>query len=142
MSKFEPGKFYYNSYIGGVYFAVNEEKALRWWPNDTFYDNGGETCNIYSSDDTELYKGDVTQYQLQVPEKYQHLLKRKDDSYWMIFREYGTAPTKKHADEKSAREEANRLALKNPGHKFLVMRVVAEYMTEQPKVEVKNLVQD
>lgn len=42
--------------------------------------------------------------------------------FWLVWRNGGGAPTKKHTSQASARKEAERLARANPGAEFVVLR--------------------
>lgn len=46
-------------------------------------------------------------------------------NFFMVWREYGGAPTVKHARYEDAKREAERLAHQHPGHKFVVLCSVA-----------------
>ena len=55
--------------------------------------------------------------------------------FWLIFNlTSGSAPTTAHSTEKSAREEAERLARKHPGHRFVVLESMYEMTTEAAPV--------
>lgn len=41
--------------------------------------------------------------------------------FWMVWNPRGNAPVVRHASEKQARDEAERLARTNPGHRFHVL---------------------
>ena len=56
------------------------------------------------------------------------------DTFFYVWRLYGGGPTKKHTTLESAKAEANRLALKSPGAKFVVFRSVYLVETEQPRL--------
>lgn len=43
------------------------------------------------------------------------------NKFWMVWREGSRTVTYKHETEKSARQEAERLARENPGEKFYVL---------------------
>lgn len=43
------------------------------------------------------------------------------EPFWLIWNENGHAPTKKHSTWESARNEARRLAMVNPGEKFHIL---------------------
>jgi hypothetical protein len=47
------------------------------------------------------------------------------NEFWMVWREGGNVPTKKHPTENEARIEAERLARANTGHAFVVLRAEA-----------------
>jgi len=53
---------------------------------------------------------------------------------WYVLRmdEKGRSPQKRHTSEESAREEAERLAIANPGVKFSVVRLVASVAVNTP----------
>lgn len=45
--------------------------------------------------------------------------------FWMVWRDNGHAPTRKHATEAEARSEAERLARVNPGAELHVLQAFA-----------------
>jgi hypothetical protein len=53
----------------------------------------------------------------------------KMKSYFMVWRNDGTSPTKKHDTESEARAEAERLAFKHPGDIFTIMQSLGEIST-------------
>jgi hypothetical protein len=55
--------------------------------------------------------------------------------YWYVY-EYGNmAPTIRHDTEESAKKEAERLALANPGHKYEVLKLAWEFSSAQLQVK-------
>ena len=46
------------------------------------------------------------------------------EQFWMVWNEWGQAPTVKHLSPEAAREEAARLARANPGQSFHVLSLV------------------
>lgn len=55
--------------------------------------------------------------------------------FWLIFNiTSGGAPSQAHGSEKSAREEAERLARKHPSHRFVVLESMYEMTTEAAPV--------
>lgn len=46
--------------------------------------------------------------------------------FFLVWREGGSAPVRKHKTCDSAETEARRLAIENPGHKFFVMAPAME----------------
>lgn len=59
----------------------------------------------------------------------------KNTPYWYVWAENNRAPTYKHTSEKSAIQEAERLAHVQPGQRFLVMCVIgAAYKAPMPAV--------
>lgn len=53
---------------------------------------------------------------------------------WMVYGDCGRTPPKHlHYSEKSAREEARRLAQANIGSRFFVMRAVACFCAQKPE---------
>jgi len=47
------------------------------------------------------------------------------DHFWLVWRDDGGTPTYKHQTPESAKQEAERLAVQNPGQRFHVMQVMA-----------------
>jgi len=45
------------------------------------------------------------------------------EHFWLVWNERRDAPTHKHSTPESARAEAERLAIANPGHEFHVLEV-------------------
>ena len=58
----------------------------------------------------------------------------RDTSFWMVWREFGPAPTKRHFIEQDAKCEAERLAKENPGTVFYVLSAIAGVKVQQPAV--------
>jgi hypothetical protein len=56
------------------------------------------------------------------------VVREKLGFYW-VWTKLGRRPRKAHPSYKSAKQEADRLALKNPGVKFLVLKVVEKNHT-------------
>lgn len=55
--------------------------------------------------------------------------------YWMVLNPAGYAPRVRHLTEESARIEAERLARANVGHRFIVLKAVAQCRVRpQPEV--------
>lgn len=63
---------------------------------------------------------------------------------WFVWNPSGYAPTFQHDSEASARSEAQRLALMNPGQRFLILVSTAECIrqevswTEHEKKGIEN----
>lgn len=53
--------------------------------------------------------------------------------YWLVWREYGGAPTVKHATPQEARAEAARLATQNPGCRFVVLAAREAFVGISPE---------
>lgn len=51
------------------------------------------------------------------------------DNFWLIWREDGGVPTRKHFSAEAARREAKRLAQKHPGKEFYVLRKTSLFIT-------------
>ena len=60
--------------------------------------------------------------------------------FWMVYGEGQGAPTYKHDSEEAASEEAQRLALRNPGCAFYVLKGVGRAMAAKPEVAMEKLV--
>lgn len=56
-----------------------------------------------------------------------------------VWNQRSGSPTKTHPTFDAATKEAERLAVKNPGQKFLVMEARAEVGTEAPVVYIKRV---
>ena len=56
------------------------------------------------------------------------------ERFFMVWNPTGRPPSYKHRDRDSAEAEAQRLALQNPGQKFVVMASLCEYT----KVEIQK----
>lgn len=54
--------------------------------------------------------------------------------FWLVVNATTIAPTVVHGTEKSAREEAEYLARKHPGHRFVVLESMYEMTTEAAPV--------
>ena len=50
--------------------------------------------------------------------------------FWMVYGGYQSNPTKKHETELEARNEAERLARKQPGQQFYILEVIAICQTK------------
>lgn len=61
--------------------------------------------------------------------------KESPKAFWMVWRENGPAPTKKHATRAEAEKEAMRLASFSPGSRFVVL--VSQTAVVQPKRPVE-----
>lgn len=48
------------------------------------------------------------------------------ECFWLVWNKDGGVPTRKHPSEASARNEAVRLAIANPGKRFVVLRSIGE----------------
>lgn len=46
------------------------------------------------------------------------------ETFWMVWCDCGNAPTYKHPSEKSAQDEAARLARLKPGIRFVVLQAI------------------
>lgn len=65
--------------------------------------------------------------------------KERPKAYWVVWREGGSVPTKKHATRADAEQEAIRLASYNPGYRFVVLvsqTAVVQKKPSPPPVEV------
>ena len=51
-------------------------------------------------------------------------------SFWMVWCEGGSAPTRPHATRESAEQEAGRLARANRGQTFVVLRSASEFVAD------------
>ena len=56
----------------------------------------------------------------------------KTKKFWMVWREGSCSCTKRHETQKSAEEEAFRLAANNVGAKFFVLRTIGYAEIVQP----------
>lgn len=61
-------------------------------------------------------------------------VKSTTPAFWLVWRDGGSNPTKKHATESEARAEAERLAAKHPGSRFFVLPALqfAQAVTPAP----------
>jgi hypothetical protein len=53
--------------------------------------------------------------------------------FWMVWNEFGNAPTYKHDTRESADQEAARLAALHPDNAFVVLKAVGGRFCEPPK---------
>jgi len=53
--------------------------------------------------------------------------------YWLVWCEGGGAPTAKHQSPAAAGVEARRLAIANPGKRFVVLRSECDYFVPEPR---------
>ncbi len=59
--------------------------------------------------------------------------------FWFVWNPNGRAPSYHHASRQSADEEAKRLAEKNPGHQFIVLKSVGGFEAPRPDVRPIDL---
>lgn len=52
-------------------------------------------------------------------------MKVERNGFWMVWREHGQSPTRRHPSKQSAYGEAERLAEANPGDVFFVLKATA-----------------
>lgn len=64
---------------------------------------------------------DEARVELNRPRPDQAALAVEDCRFWMVWTKTGRAPTRTHALQGSAEDEADRLARKFPGKKFIVL---------------------
>jgi hypothetical protein len=57
--------------------------------------------------------------------------------FYVVWNPRGKSPMRRHSFEHQAREEAERLALRNPGHEFYVLHAVS--VSEQCAVATRQL---
>ena len=62
-----------------------------------------------------------------------------DVEFWMVMRENGTAPTKRHDTLAAAEEEARRLAQQHPAARFYVLQAVTLVAVEAQPVKMWKL---
>lgn len=67
----------------------------------------------------------------QTQRKHMSESKEHPEAFWMVWRENGPAPTKKHERRVDAEKEAKRLASFSPGSRFVVL--VSQTAVVQPK---------
>jgi hypothetical protein len=58
--------------------------------------------------------------------------------FWFVWNCAGRAPTIKHPSRTSANKEAERLALANPEHVFVVLESLGQYSTRRPVEWLKH----
>lgn len=54
------------------------------------------------------------------------------DAFWIVWREDGASPTRKHKTRHSAEQEARRLALLTPGKRFIVLYTETAFEVADP----------
>lgn len=59
----------------------------------------------------------------------------EETPFWLVWREGGPAPTRKHKREDLAEVEAIRLARENPGHTFYVLPVASAITSSDLKID-------
>jgi len=59
--------------------------------------------------------------------------------FWMVWRSGGSAPTFKHFTKDAAEQEAGRLALKEPGAVFFVLKCVSGFQADIPVIHPVKL---
>lgn len=64
----------------------------------------------------------LREYKLPNPEARRE--ERKVDKFWMVYGGYGAHPTKVHNSFNDAKQEATRLALRQPGSAFTVLESI------------------
>jgi hypothetical protein len=57
---------------------------------------------------------------------------KEDAEFWLVWTKNGRNPRRSHTTEESAITEAERLARKFPGTKFLVLRCVTKRIVPNP----------
>lgn len=62
------------------------------------------------------------------------------NKFWMVWRLGGGAPTFQHYSKESAENEAVRLALKEPGAKYFVLKAVSGFQADLPTIQPIKLV--
>jgi len=60
------------------------------------------------------------------------------DAFYMVWRNGGYAPTKKHETIESAREESRRLAKQEPQVEYFILRVIEGVMYNENPYRVRN----
>ena len=58
------------------------------------------------------------------------------DGFWLVWREGGNPPTRKHEFQDMAEAEAERLARLNPGVRFYVLETKSARIKDDVRVEV------
>lgn len=57
------------------------------------------------------------------------------EKFWLVWRDDGASPHKRHNSHASASEEARRLAGKHPGQRFFVVEAQSFWQTKAPQPE-------
>lgn len=60
--------------------------------------------------------------------------------FWLVWRSGGSAPTYKHFIKEEAEKEAGRLALKEPGSVFFVLKSVSGFNADIPMINAVKLI--
>lgn len=60
-----------------------------------------------------------------------HTLRAEPVDFYMVWTKTGWAPKKAHHTRAAAFAEANRLAARHPGKKFIVLRTLAKIVAEE-----------
>ena len=60
--------------------------------------------------------------------------------FWLVWRSGGSAPTFKHFSKEEAEKEAGRLALKEPGAVFFVVKAVSGFHADIPPINTVKLI--
>ena len=60
--------------------------------------------------------------------------------FWLVWRSGGSAPTYKHFTKEAAENEAARLALKEPGLVFFVVKAVSGFHADIPPINTVKLI--
>lgn len=60
--------------------------------------------------------------------------------FWLVWRNGGSAPTFKHFTKEAADNEAGRLALKEPGSVFFVVKAVSGFQADVPAINSVKLI--
>ncbi|PQA72185.1 hypothetical protein [Brucella oryzae] len=60
--------------------------------------------------------------------------------FWLVWRYGGASPTFKHFTKESAESEAGRLALKEPGAVFFVVKAVSGFQADIPTINTVKLI--
>lgn len=55
-------------------------------------------------------------------------------TFWMVWKAYGSAPTRQHFTEQAAKDEAERLAKETPGMAFYVLTATSACKVQAPTV--------